>query len=191
MMLSMRNNALHRFSKKLSKRLIHTVVRSIAFNDNSFREFWAKAIEAQQPVVLRGFASHWPAVGDEARRWSDLPNLQHRLSATEESDSMVRIELGKNYMDTSVTEGFASLSSVLEHINSSNSKSSTDSAAMPPFYVAQFSLDQVAVLRDDVPRCPSFPSSGKSGGDEAAPLIDERRIYGRNLWLNGTKGSES
>eukprot|EP00640_Fibrocapsa_japonica_P002774 CAMPEP_0113951568 /NCGR_PEP_ID=MMETSP1339-20121228/86917_1 /TAXON_ID=94617 /ORGANISM="Fibrocapsa japonica" /LENGTH=243 /DNA_ID=CAMNT_0000959871 /DNA_START=198 /DNA_END=930 /DNA_ORIENTATION=+ /assembly_acc=CAM_ASM_000762 len=140
----------------------------------------ASLFEAQRPVKLRYFAHHWPAVSDAKRKWSDLELLSSRTSGS--SDSTVEIEIGKDYMDADVHKAEVSINSLLEFIlqEKDEKDNKVSSSPGPNFYLAQHNLDDICVLRDDVPSQP-----------EICRFSGKGHVYLRNIWLGGHRGTVS
>jgi hypothetical protein len=131
---------------------------------------WERIYDAQEPVVLRGLVSHWPAVSGE-RSWSHLQRLKARISGVE--DIAVRIEVGRHYMDKEIQESHVGLGSLLDYF-------SLPIAPGPRVYWAQFALseEELPAMCADI-LTPQMCLTGK------------KTLYKKNIWFGGVSGSES
>jgi len=143
------------------------------------------AFDAQEPVVVKGLVSTWPAVsGDISRRWGGGQRF-----ASVDSSVLVQVEVGgKNYMDPQMQllqvsfREFAAWALANDGNDASGSSSdSSDSSSVPPvrLFLAQNHLDAVPPLMADV-QAPSMTTTTGKG-----------HLYRTNLWLCGPRGSES
>lgn len=129
---------------------------------------WKHIVNSQTPLVIEGLAKDWPALADDARRWSNLELLNNRISA----DRFVRVEVGKSYMDPNVVVSEVSMREYLSLLKSSEDHTKS------PFYLAQYELKNIPEMYEDV-IIPEFCSTAK--GD----------LYHVNLWFGSPLGNVS
>ena len=151
---------------------IDSSIRSIPFSSIDV-DRWKALYANQRPVLLKGYAATWPAL----RKW-ELPSLHKRLQEDPAEDSIVTVEFGANYMDANIEKLQVSFRSLISHILQSGDQASD--VSLPNFYLAQFSLNEIIAIREDVPNCL----------DECS-LSGKGHLYGRNIWLGGRKGTNS
>lgn len=132
---------------------------------------WRTIYEKQVPVIIEGLAKNWPCIADVDRKWINLAQLKNRIK---NRDSVVAIEIGDHYMSANLKKANVSLLSYLDYLQSQ--ASSGDS---PRVYLAQQTLSEVEVLKEDV----NIP--------EICLKTGKGHLYNSNLWLGGPQGSVS
>lgn len=116
--------------------------------------------EAQKPVVWRGLASAWPAMG-----WGDLEGLRERVG-----QHVVPVELGESYMDPSLQTVHLDMADLLAFVSKFMHEPPSQHDA-PSVYLAQHELfTTIPSLRGDI-RTPPF--IGEVGGE----------VYQTNGWV--------
>ena len=143
---------------------------------------WQELFTKQQPVVIQGLACAWPCIADPMRQWRDLPQLQRRVSM---ADSVVPIEMGQHYMDPHLQKHQISLHSFLDFLIAHTSTDLNTNAAgqrrtdIPKVYLAQHTLSEVQVLKDDI-EVPTMPQ-----------VTGKKNLYDTKIWFGGPKGTIS
>lgn len=188
MLPSTRRNS--QFSNVLVRSVSHfdrvkITVREI---DNSVDIDWSLIHRQQQPIVIRGLISNWPAINTSENCWNNFHNVKQRLK---DSEDIVPLEIGSSYMDTNLDKVHVSMDSFMDYliasseqqksnktVYSSGSETKSNSNSQPFIYLAQHDLNEVRTLRNDVV-VPTICSTGKG------------TIYRNNIWWCGPLGSKS
>lgn len=147
---------------------VTTKIPSIYYNPNID---WGALKSANEPVIIRGLISHWPALTDPARCWSNVSLLKKRIV----EDTVVPIEVGSSYMDAYLQKPLVGLGSFLDYIM--QDKEVVEGG--PRIYLAQHELHNIPVMRDDVETPTMCTTTGKG------------TLYRTNVWFNGAKGTAS
>ena len=174
-------------------------IHEINYNPSSLDDqaeglLWSQIYNKQQPVVIRSLISSWNAVSHPSRRWSDLSQLRDRVltSSTECNDSIiVPVEIGDSYMDEKLSKQFIEFNHLLDlymssgqdchshhYKNNAATNSHEQQVAMPRIYLAQYDVDEIHVLRDDI-KTPRLCSTGKGS------------VYKKNIWFGSPQGTIS
>ena len=164
-----------------------------SLDDQAEGLLWSQVYHKQQPVVIRSLVSSWNAVSHPNRRWSDLAQLRDRVlaSSTECNELIiVPVEIGDSYMDEKLSKQFIEFNHLLDlyistgyDCHSHNHKNNTttnnhEQLAMPRIYLAQYDVDEIHVLRDDI-KTPRLCSTGKGS------------VYKKNIWFGSPQGTIS
>eukprot|EP01038_Epipyxis_sp_PR26KG_P014056 gene14056-18854_t len=124
------------------------------------------------PIVFRSLNKDWPAINDPIRKWNNFESLLSRAKSFEETSGkpcVVDVEVGESYMDPSLKKFSISMSNFIPAIQ-------TDSSVR--VYLAQFPLDNIPFMREDV----ILPSIIHK---------NSKNLYGLNIWFSGLLGSKS
>lgn len=160
-----------------SRYLTLSLVRTIS--QEEFETNTSYIINSQLPVLIKNYASNWPAVNDNNRKWNNLSNFHKRVRGYS-----VPLEIGGDYMQiVSASQSLESdtisnkpslqeidFGSFIDYIYTNNHDDNTH------LYVAQKDIQDIPPLLDDIIK-PSF--------------IQDRNLYGTNIWFSGHAGSSS
>lgn len=131
---------------------------------------WHAIFQSQLPVVIEGLASKWPSVAnDSSKKWADLESLSKRV----DPKCLVRIEIGKNYMDPNVIVETMPIKKFFKLLSRSPSAKSNT-----PFYLAQYELGNIPPLKEEI-YVPDICQTGKG------------HLYNVNMWFGCPTGNSS
>ena len=139
-----------------------------------------KAFTAKQPVLVKGYVNHWPAINDKDRAWRNSNRFQ------QPDMGMVQVEVGRHYMASNLQLAQVEFKEFADHVLYSLNNTTTpnphnhhDISTNPRVFLAQNNLDSVATLKDDVIKPAMTTMTGK------------KHLYRVNIWMCGASGSES
>ena len=171
-----RMNATFRFNTRLSRlsRSFITIMEPLDMKGEAFSFEAADLIYRKQvPRLFQNVVSHWAAVSDDEKKWSNLENLLHRIG----KGVVAPIECDGSYMDKSMKilnidmqDYLIYLIKMKNHLANENSASKKDNGWK--MYLAQTELSDIStVLLEDISPRPIITTTGKGS------------IYRVNLWL--------
>lgn len=137
---------------------------------------WKELVIAQQPVIIKGMCSHWPAVKSTHRGWRNFNYLMSSFG-----EYMVWMEYGGNYMSSAMKRHQVPLEMVLHYL-----QQRADDDKFEFVYVAQQNIDEVHGMMDDLikPEITEISFDKKDGNSRGSTM------YPTNLWL-GVAGVNS
>ncbi len=132
---------------------------------------WPDIFKSNQPVIIRGLVSTWPAISNDTRKWSNLVQLKRRI----DEDTVVPVEMGNHYMDKNLKKVSVGLGSLLDYFRLGKESM----ASIPRVYWAQSELKDVPEMLADVMVPEMCTTTGKG------------HLYRTNVWFGGALGSVS
>jgi lysine-specific demethylase 8 len=129
--------------------------------------------------VFKGLVANWPSLRDAKNQWSDDNYLRLKELGR---DIPVRLEAGRNYMSSKTSVHNVELSAFVESLQQplpSEPKVAVVDLKECRLFVAQQSIFDIPGMKEDVTPFPAIIKTGKAS------------LYGANLWLCASTGSES
>ena len=125
----------------------------------------------QIPQLFRNMVSHWAAVSDYEKKWSNLKNLSNRIG----EGVVAPVECDGSYMDKSMKILHIDIQDYLIYLMKVQSSKQENVLKM---YLAQTQLSDISpMLLDDISPKPIITTTGKGS------------IYKVNLWLGSNTSS--
>jgi lysine-specific demethylase 8 len=170
-------SSLSSFSFSSSSLPILTKCKIITFDSNlSSNDFdWKNVYDKQEPIIFRNLINDWNAL----QRWRDGSSyFKPLLNCLNEEDRIVPVEYGGNYMDSNMQLIHVDFLQLIEFFE----KPIDIEKPLPPLYLAQFDINQIKLLLNDVSPPPLLSTStGKN--------IGKGDIYRINLWIGKNTSS--
>lgn len=178
------NIALLNNTRKKSNYSDHYIeVTSVCMSEHLHKSYWTEIYEKNKPILIKGLVNDWRAVSDNQLKWITGVRFDQI-----DKECLVPIEIGRNYMDKKLSivhVGFGEFSQYMlpsaDNIETSTTEDNHKSIenVQNRVFLAQYSLQEIPLLEDDVKPFPAIIQTGKGS------------LYRTNIWMGGEGGTES
>jgi hypothetical protein len=158
-------------------------VVSVCMNEHLQKLYWTEIYEKNKPILIKGLVKDWRAVSDNQLKWITGVRFDQI-----DKECLVPIEIGRNYMDKKLSivhVGFGEFSQyMLPSTDNKDASTTGDNHESNKnnenrVFLAQYSLQEIPLLEDDVKPFPAIIQTGKGS------------LYRTNIWMGGEGGTES
>jgi len=128
-------------------------------------------------VLIKGINQSWIANS----KWNDINYLKNKVKSSLSSTSnvIVPVEFGEHYMDENLQILQLDFLELLDFFELKTDNNNNNSNSNPKLYLAQFDINEIPGLVDDLKPLPEITKTGNGV------------IYRSNIWLGGSSGSIS
>jgi lysine-specific demethylase 8 len=158
-------------------------VVSVCMSEHLQKSYWTEIYEKNKPILIKGLVNDWRAVSDNQLKWITGVRFDQI-----DKECLVPIEIGRNYMDKKLSivhVGFGEFSQyMLPSADNKDASTTEDNHESNKnnenrVFLAQYSLQEIPLLEDDVKPFPAIIQTGKGS------------LYRTNIWMGGEGGTES